>query len=278
MLRTHSPMQQPQPQPSSAGAGAGGGGAGGGGGEVEDPFDDIVIPPDLLLFDGDDEGYGAAKEEEEVDQQPWLPDAQAEIIAGGGGGGEEDEERLSMAYQGQTFVFDSVPPQKVETILLLLNGYEIAPQYARPQLTHLVQPIVVPQDFDRTAALKRYQQKRKSKSDVKKADYSIRREIASRIARRRGKFVGSGKKPDSTAPDAARHFQGETTELAFCDNCGESSEVTPMMRRGPNGYRTFCNACGLMWAKTVTKSGSSRVQAADGAEAGDDAHGSTPGT
>ncbi|XP_025828797.1 GATA transcription factor 20-like [Panicum hallii] len=121
-----------------------------------------------------------------------------------------------MTYQGRAYVFDSVPPQKVETILMLLNGYELAPaQSARPQLTHLVQPIVVPRDFDRTAAVSRYREKRKStlKFDVK-ADYSIRREIAS-----------------------------------SCANCGESSEATPMMRRGPSGYRTFCNACGLMWAK-----------------------------
>uniref|UniRef100_K3ZLQ7 CCT domain-containing protein n=1 Tax=Setaria italica TaxID=4555 RepID=K3ZLQ7_SETIT len=134
----------------------------------------------------------------------------------------------------------------VETILMLLNGYELVPQSAKPQLTHLVQPIVVPRDFDRTAAVSRYREKRKStlKFDVK-ADYSIRREIASRIARRRGKFVSSDKSSDNSVAAAARRRQRES-----CAKCGESSEATPMMRRGPNGYRTFCNACGLMWAKT----------------------------
>ncbi|TVU24933.1 hypothetical protein EJB05_27400, partial [Eragrostis curvula] len=233
-----STMQQPPPPSSSAAAP--------GGGDVEDPFFDydIVIPPDYLLeLDHDDDGvgcaYGAAAE-----------DAQA---CGGAGGGEEDE-RLSLVYKGFSYVFDSVPPQKVETILSFLNGFDITPQNARPQLTHLVQPIVVPQDFDRTAAVSRYREKRKTtlKFDVK-ADYSIRREIASRIARRRGKFVSTDKKPENSvaAVSANTHCQqGETTELAFCDNCKASSEVTPMMRRGPNGYRTFCNACGLMWAKT----------------------------
>ena len=85
------------------------------------------------------------------------------------------------------------PLMQVETILMLLNGYELAPpQSSRPQLTHLVnhtasdntrssvplliqrdnlqnsehfthqvQPIVVPRDFDRTAAVSRYREKRK---------------------------------------------------------------------------------------------------------------------
>ncbi|PUZ45284.1 hypothetical protein GQ55_8G209800 [Panicum hallii var. hallii] len=145
-----------------------------------------------------------------------------------------------MTYQGRAYVFDSVPPQKV-------------------------QPIVVPRDFDRTAAVSRYREKRKStlKFDVK-ADYSIRREIASRIARRRGKFVSSEKSSENSAAAAARRRQGETTELEHCANCGESSEATPMMRRGPNGYRTFCNGCGL-----ITRSGSSRARLAAAAGAGE---------
>ncbi|RLM69160.1 GATA transcription factor 28-like [Panicum miliaceum] len=214
---------------------------------------DAAVPPEYLLPGLDDDdgcayvgGGAAAPDAEEGERRQRLAGAQL------GGGWEE---RLSMTYQGRAYVFDSVPPQKVETILMLLNGYELAPpQSARPQLTHLVQPIVVPRDFDRTAAVSRCREKRKStlKFDVK-ADYSIRREIASRIARRRGKFVSSEKSSGNSSDGgaAARRRQGETTELEHCANCGESSEATPMMRRGPNGYRTFCNACGLMWAKNV---------------------------
>ncbi|RVX03665.1 GATA transcription factor 28 [Vitis vinifera] len=33
-----------------------------------------------------------------------------------------------------------------------------------------------------------------------------------------------------------------------CRHCGISEKSTPMMRRGPEGPRTLCNACGLMWA------------------------------
>jgi hypothetical protein len=36
-----------------------------------------------------------------------------------------------------------------------------------------------------------------------------------------------------------------------CHHCGTSATATPMMRRGPDGPRTLCNACGLMWANKV---------------------------
>ncbi|RHN58422.1 putative transcription factor C2C2-GATA family [Medicago truncatula] len=32
----------------------------------------------------------------------------------------------------------------------------------------------------------------------------------------------------------------------LCMHCGISEKCTPMMRRGPEGPRTLCNACGLM--------------------------------
>nr|CAB3491828.1 unnamed protein product [Digitaria exilis] len=117
---------------------------------------------------------------------------------------------------------------QIETILMLMNGYDLAPQSTRPTPTPL--PIVVPQDFDRTAAVSRYREKRKSmlKFDVK-ADYSIRRESSENLV--------------AAATALWR-------QIECCANCGESSEATPMMRQGPNGYKTFCNACGLMWAKT----------------------------
>lgn len=40
---------------------------------------------------------------------------------------------------------------------------------------------------------------------------------------------------------------GEDGKLK-CVNCGASAQDTPMMRRGPQGPRTLCNACGLMYA------------------------------
>ena len=32
-----------------------------------------------------------------------------------------------------------------------------------------------------------------------------------------------------------------------CSNCKTPASQTPMMRKGPKGERTLCNACGLMW-------------------------------
>ncbi|KAH9300498.1 hypothetical protein KI387_012081, partial [Taxus chinensis] len=33
-----------------------------------------------------------------------------------------------------------------------------------------------------------------------------------------------------------------------CLHCAIGEGSTPMMRRGPSGPRTLCNACGLVWA------------------------------
>ena len=40
--------------------------------------------------------------------------------------------------------------------------------------------------------------------------------------------------------------------LSRCTHCGISSKSTPMMRRGPSGPRSLCNACGLFWANRVS--------------------------
>ncbi|KAL5217664.1 hypothetical protein ABZP36_018348 [Zizania latifolia] len=38
-------------------------------------------------------------------------------------------------------------------------------------------------------------------------------------------------------------------EPTRCLRCGISANATPHMRRGPEGRRTLCNACGIAWAK-----------------------------
>ncbi|CAD6256636.1 unnamed protein product [Miscanthus lutarioriparius] len=214
---SHSPMQR---QPSSPSCTAASGGAGGG---EEDPFDDILIPPDYLQgLDDDDDGclhgtaaiMGAEAEDERrlSEAQELLDDYDDGSLDGEEAEAEDERRRrlaeaqacvdggcvedgLSMTYRGHTHVFDSVPPHKVETILMLLNGYELAPQSAKPKPTNLVHPIVVPQDFDRAVAMSRYRKKRKS---TMKADYSVRREIALRIARRGGKFAPSEKSSENS--------------------------------------------------------------------------------
>ena len=41
------------------------------------------------------------------------------------------------------------------------------------------------------------------------------------------------------------------SHFSRCTHCGISSKSTPMMRRGPSGPRSLCNACGLFWANKV---------------------------
>lgn len=43
-----------------------------------------------------------------------------------------------------------------------------------------------------------------------------------------------------------------------CVRCGISANSTPHMRRGPEGPRTLCNACGIAWTKNLNKQGKMR--------------------
>uniref|UniRef100_A0A0E0K9P1 GATA-type domain-containing protein n=1 Tax=Oryza punctata TaxID=4537 RepID=A0A0E0K9P1_ORYPU len=43
-------------------------------------------------------------------------------------------------------------------------------------------------------------------------------------------------------------------ELTRCLRCGISANATPHMRRGPEGRRTLCNACGIAWSKDTSVS------------------------
>ncbi|URE16957.1 FAR1 DNA-binding domain [Musa troglodytarum] len=43
-----------------------------------------------------------------------------------------------------------------------------------------------------------------------------------------------------------------------CLRCGISANATPHMRRGPEGPRTLCNACGIAWTKSLHKQGKMR--------------------
>lgn len=42
-------------------------------------------------------------------------------------------------------------------------------------------------------------------------------------------------------------------DLPMCIHCGVGANSTPHMRRGPEGPRTLCNACGLAWRKKTLK-------------------------
>ncbi|KAL5200686.1 hypothetical protein ABZP36_021889 [Zizania latifolia] len=163
--------------------------------------------------------------------------------------------QLTLSFQGEVYVFDSVSPDKVQAVLLLLGGRELNPglgtgaSSSAPYSKRLNFP-------HRVASLMRFREKRKERNFDKKIRYNVRKEVALRMQRNRGQFTSSKPKADEstselTAPDGSPNWgsvEGQPPSAAECRHCGISAKATPMMRRGPDGPRTLCNACGLMWA------------------------------
>lgn len=165
-------------------------------------------------------------------------------------------QQLTLSYRGQVYVFDAISPDKLQAVLLLLGGCELSSN--SHDVSSLNQRGVM--DFPvrcsqphRAASLDRFRQKRKERNFDKKVRYSVRQEVALRMQRNKGQFTSS-KKSDGTynwssGPDSGQdEGMGETS----CTHCGISSKCTPMMRRGPSGPRSLCNACGLFWANKGT--------------------------
>jgi len=175
-------------------------------------------------------------------------------VATGGGGGGADQ--LTLSFQGEVYVFDSVLPEKVQAVLLLLGGYEVP--------TGIPTTGVAPQnhrglgDFpgrssqpQRAASLIRFREKRKERCFDKKIRYNVRKEVALRMQRSKGQFTSSKSTSEQMGASSVwTESQGSVPEEpeTSCTHCGISSKSTPMMRRGPAGPRTLCNACGLKWA------------------------------
>ncbi|GAV66855.1 GATA domain-containing protein/tify domain-containing protein/CCT domain-containing protein [Cephalotus follicularis] len=162
--------------------------------------------------------------------------------------------QLSLSFRGQVYVFDSVTPDKVQAVLLLLggceltsgpNGMEVMQQNQRG-VVNLPARCSQPQ---RVASLNRFRQKRKERCFDKKVRYSVRQEVALRMQRNKGQFT-SAKKPEGgySWGDIQDSGQDDIPLDIACMHCGISSKATPMMRRGPSGPRSLCNACGLYWA------------------------------
>ncbi|KAK8954252.1 GATA transcription factor 24 [Platanthera zijinensis] len=168
--------------------------------------------------------------------------------------------QLTLSFQGEVYVFDCVSPEKVQSVLLLLGGREVAAPLPS-QLTSSNNQMNKRYNFShRIASLMRFREKRKERNFDKKIRYDVRKEVALRMQRNKGQFTSSKSKAD----DAVQGFGGSdsTSYLAVengqpltasaCYNCHISAKGTPLMRRGPAGPRTLCNACGLMWANKGT--------------------------
>ncbi|XP_068656313.1 GATA transcription factor 24-like [Aristolochia californica] len=170
--------------------------------------------------------------------------------------------QLMLSFQGEVYVFHAVSPEKVQAVLLLLGGREIPPSLpSTPGVAQHNSSRVasggdtgrrssgIPQ---RLASLLRFREKRKERCFDKKIRYTVRKEVALRMQRRKGQFASAKQIAEEMAsPSPSWNSPGSQDEphlATVCHHCGTSEKSTPMMRRGPAGPRTLCNACGLKWA------------------------------
>ncbi|KAJ8470201.1 hypothetical protein OPV22_024544 [Ensete ventricosum] len=169
--------------------------------------------------------------------------------------------QLTLLYQGEVYVFDSVTPEKVQAVLLLLGGCEVPSNTTLPDAQDekgyddILRRANIP--AKRIASLIRFREKRKERNFDKKIRYNVRKEVALRMQRRKGQFAGKASLQEgATASSSCDPVQNATLEdpprESKCQNCGISEKMTPAMRRGPAGPRSLCNACGLMWANKGT--------------------------
>ncbi|KAF7814663.1 GATA transcription factor 28 isoform X1 [Senna tora] len=212
---------------------------------------------------GDTSNGGQETIEGDASNPGNLNDNHTAIIEQGNDGGDQ----LTLSFQGQVYVFDSVSPDKVQAVLLLLGGREVSPTMPSIPITShhnnrgmsgAPLKLSVPQ---RLASLIRFREKRKERNFDKKIRYTVRKEVALRMQRNKGQFTSSKSNHDESA-SAATNWEtnenwtsdntGSQQQDIVCRHCGINEKNTPMMRRGPEGPRTLCNACGLMWANKGT--------------------------
>lgn len=183
-------------------------------------------------------------------------------VAGGEAGGgypHVASNTLTLSFQGEVYVFESVSAERVQAVLLLLGGRELAPGSGSVPSSSAAYSKKM--NFPhRMASLMRFREKRKERNFDKKIRYTVRKEVALRMQRNRGQFTSSKSKAEEatsaiTSSEGSPNWgavEGRPPSAAECHHCGISAASTPMMRRGPDGPRTLCNACGLMWANKGT--------------------------
>lgn len=168
---------------------------------------------------------------------------------------------LTIAFEGEVYVFPAVTPEKVQAVLLLLGGCDV-PSCA-PSSEFLLQqqnsrgtvdPTWNSKVSRRFASLVRFREKRKERCYDKKIRYNCRKEVAQRMNRKNGQFASSkvSNKVEVGNWDSSDGTPSAESILRRCQHCGTSEKCTPAMRRGPGGPRSLCNACGLMWANKGT--------------------------
>ncbi|KAA3484810.1 GATA transcription factor 25-like [Gossypium australe] len=193
--------------------------------------------------------------------------------------------QLTLSFRGQVYVFDAITPEKFHAVLLLLGGSELTSGPHGVEMSAQNQRVVL--DFPRgsnqphrAASLDRFRQKRKERCFDKKVRYSVRQEVALRsrnltlrtsinglsrlvaaspdkilgicirMQRNKGQFTSAKKSEGAHSWGSSQ--EDDNLADGICTHCGISSKSTPMMRRGPSGPRSLCNACGLFWANKGT--------------------------
>lgn len=171
---------------------------------------------------------------------------------------------LTLAFEGEVYVFPAVTPEKVQAVLLLLGERDIPTGVPTVDVPFDTNNRIVDEAPKRSnisrriASLVRFREKRKERCFDKKIRYSVRKEVAERMHRKNGQFASVKEGSGSSSLDSGKSGpQGDGTHrpltvLRSCQHCGVSENSTPAMRRGPAGPRTLCNACGLMWANKGT--------------------------
>lgn len=167
---------------------------------------------------------------------------------------------LTIAFEGEVYVFPAVTPDKVQAVLLLLGGCDMSTSV--PTSEFLLQqhnmtlgdPSCGQKISHRIASLVRFREKRKERCFDKKIRYTCRKEVAQRMHRKNGQFVSLKDRYKLAAAnwDPIDGTPPPECVPRSCQHCGTSEKSTPAMRRGPSGPRTLCNACGLMWANKGT--------------------------
>ncbi|KAH0683802.1 hypothetical protein AABB24_008298 [Solanum stoloniferum] len=188
-------------------------------------------------------GYGGRVDSVKVTMPHYTVCSASDVVALQNREAKFDQ--LTISFRGKIYVFDGVTTHKVHSLFQLLGGYEYCPGTQALGLSSANQKDYVDHpvhcaDPKRLESLIRFYEKRKKRCYEKKIRYGIRQEVAFRMKRKNGLFARKG----STGPK-----QDDTpSEETRCIHCGTSSKATPMMRRGPDGQRNLCNACGLTWA------------------------------
>lgn len=222
-------------------------------------------PPAVRIDDVDDDNgayeYDTMDEEEEEEESRVNADNHRGGSLKGGVVVASRTSELTLAFEGEVYVFPAVTPEKVQAVLLLLGG---------PDIPTAVPTVDVPLNSKveddtpkhpnlprRIASLVRFREKRKERCFDKKIRYTVRKEVAQRMHRKNGQFASLKGGSGSSSWDPGNCVledgtpQSETVPRR-CHHCGVSENCTPAMRRGPDGPRTLCNACGLKWANKGT--------------------------